>query len=159
MLDSGGVRRAAIMAVIPYGVVPDFAAHHPQLGRWKFQERMTMKRHVLTLVAPLAIALAMVCFAPPRAAADDDDPPTRVARLSHVDGTVSFEPAGTDDWVSAVVNRPMTTGDKLWADHDSRAELHLGASSIRLGANTGFSFLNLDDRTVQLQLTEGTLRI
>ena len=61
--------------------------------------------------------------------------------------------------MSAVVNRPMTTGDKLWADHDSRAELHLGAASIRLGSNTGFSFLNLDDRTAQLQLTEGTLRI
>jgi hypothetical protein len=53
----------------------------------------------------------------------------------------------------------MTTGDKLWADHDSRAELQIGSGSIRLGANTGFSFLNLDDNTSQLQLTEGTLRI
>src|ERR1700722_13833864 len=159
MLDSGGVRRAAIMAVIPYGVVPDFAAHHPQLGRWKFQERMTMKRHVLTLVAPLAIALAMVCFAPPRAAADDDDPPTRVARLSHTDGTVSFEPAGTDDWVNAVINRPMTTGDKLWSDQSSRAELHLGSASIRLGSTTGFSLLNLTDNVTQIQVTEGTIRV
>ncbi len=61
--------------------------------------------------------------------------------------------------MTPVVNRPMTTGDKLWADHDSRAELHIGSASIRLGSNTGFSFLNLDDNTVQLQLTEGTLRI
>jgi hypothetical protein len=53
----------------------------------------------------------------------------------------------------------MTTGDKLWADRDSRAELQIGSGSIRLGANTGFSFLNLDDNTAQLQLTEGTLRI
>jgi hypothetical protein len=105
------------------------------------------------------MSLVVTFLIPQRAAADDDDPPSRVARLSEVDGTVSFEPAGTEDWVTAVVNRPMTTGDKLWADHDSRAELHLGAASIRLGANTGFSFLNLDDRTVQLQLTEGTLRI
>src|SRR5262249_49979214 len=75
------------------------------------------------------------------------------------EGTVSFGPAGTEDWVTAVVNRPVTTGDKVWADRDSRAELQLGASSIRMGANTGFSFLNLDDRTAQLQLTEGTLRI
>jgi hypothetical protein len=118
-----------------------------------------MRKHALKFTTLIALALAVTVFGPQRAVADEDDPPTRVARLSHMDGTVSFEPAGTEDWVTAVVNRPMTTGDKLWADHDSRAELHLGSASIRLGANTGFSFLNLDDRTVQLQLTEGTLRI
>src|SRR5258707_1338944 len=118
-----------------------------------------MRKHALKLTSVFALALLAMFCVPQRAAADNDDPPTRVARLSHVDGSVSFEPAGTDDWVTAVVNRPMTTGDKLWADHDSRAELHLGSASIRLGASTGFSFLNLDDNTVQLQVTEGTLRI
>ena len=118
-----------------------------------------MKRHALKLTSLIAMALAVTFLGPQRAAADDDDPPSRVARLSQAEGSVSFEPAGTEDWVTAVVNRPLTTGDKLWADHDSRAELHLGSASIRLGANTGFSFLNLDDRTAQLQLTDGTLRI
>jgi len=118
-----------------------------------------MRKHALKLISVLALTLLAMLCVPQRAAADDDDPPTRVARLSHVDGSVSFEPGGTDEWVTAVVNRPMTTGDKLWADHDSRAELHIGSASIRLGSSTGFSFLNLDDRTVQLQLTEGTLRI
>src|SRR5712664_4646489 len=118
-----------------------------------------MRRHALKLTSLIAVALAVTFIGPQRAAADDDDPPTRVARLSQAEGSVSFEPAGTEDWVTAVVNRPLTTGDKLWADHDSRAELHLGSASIRLGASTGFSFLNLDDNTVQLQVTEGTLRI
>src|SRR6266436_664624 len=118
-----------------------------------------MRKHALKFVSLIAFALVMAFCIPQRAAADQDDPPGRIARLSVAEGSVSFEPAGTDDWVSAVVNRPMTTGDKLWADHDSRAELHLGSASIRLGASTGFSFLNLDDRTAQLQLTEGTLRI
>jgi Family of unknown function (DUF6600) len=118
-----------------------------------------MRKHALKLTSLIAMALAVTFLGPQRAAADDDDPPTRVARLSQADGSVSFEPAGTEDWVTAVVNRPLTTGDKLWADKDSRAELHLGSASIRLGASTGFSFLNLDDRTAQLQLTEGTLRI
>src|SRR5256885_1651118 len=117
-----------------------------------------MRKHALNLVAVLIIALAFA-FVPQRAAADDDDPPTRVARLSHTDGSVSFEPAGTDDWVSSVVNRPITTGDKLWADQNSRAELQLGSATIRMGSATGFSFLNLDDNVAQLQLTEGTLRI
>jgi len=53
----------------------------------------------------------------------------------------------------------MTTGDKLWTDNGSRAELHLGAAAIRLASNTGFSFLNLDDRTTQIRITEGTLNV
>jgi hypothetical protein len=118
-----------------------------------------MRKHVLQLASLLAIALAVVLLAPPQAAADDDDPPNRVARLSHTDGSVSFEPAGTDDWVAAVVNRPLTTGDKLWSDNGGRAELHIGSASIRLGSTTGFSFLNLSDNTTQIQLTEGTLRV
>ena len=118
-----------------------------------------MRNYAPKLVSVLFLAMTVALFAPQRAAADQDDPPSRVARLSHTDGSVSFEPAGTDDWVTAVVNRPITTGDKLWADQNSRAELHLGSASIRMGSTTGFSFLNLDDNTVQLQLTEGTLRI
>ena len=119
-----------------------------------------MRKHLVKLTSLLSIALAVVLFAPQRAVADDDDdPPSRVARLSYAQGTVSFNPAGTDDWVSAVVNRPMTTGDKLWTDNGSRAELHLGAAAIRLASNTGFSFLNLDDRTTQIRITEGTLNV
>jgi hypothetical protein len=105
------------------------------------------------------VAVLFTLLAPSRAVADDDDPPSRVARLSYTRGSVSFEPAGTEDWVNAVVNRPITTGDKLWADNDSRAELHLGSASVRISGNTGFSFLNLNDNTTQIQLTAGTLRV
>src|SRR3989442_10321922 len=119
-----------------------------------------MRKHLLNLTSLLSIALAVALFAPQRAAADDDDdPPSRVARLSYAHGTVSFNPGGTDDWVSAVVNRPITSGDKLWTDNDARAELHLGSAAIRLSSNTGFSFLNLDDRMAQIRLTEGTINV
>jgi len=119
-----------------------------------------MRKYALKFANLLSIALALALFTPQRAAADDEeDPPSRVARLSYAHGTVSFNPAGTDDWVSAVVNRPMTTGDKLWTDNDSRAELHLGSAAIRLSSNTGFSFLNLDDHMSQIRVTEGTLNV
>src|SRR6476661_8003930 len=118
-----------------------------------------MKRYALHLMALFSLALAAALLAPRPAAADDDDPPGRVARLGFIQGTVSFEPAGTEDWVSAVVNRPLTTGDKLWNDNDSLSELHMGSATIRLGSNTGFSFLNLTDNMTQIQLTEGTLSI
>src|SRR3989440_541222 len=89
--------------------------------------------------------------------ADETDPPGRVARLSYTQGTVSLQPAGVQDWAAAVVNRPLTTGDKLWTDQDSRAELDTGAAVIRLGSTTGFTLLNLDDNAAQMRVTAGTL--
>jgi hypothetical protein len=118
-----------------------------------------MKRYAIHLASLLSLMLAVASLVPQRAAADDDDPPGRVARLGFVRGAVSFEPAGTDDWVTAVVNRPLTTGDKLWNDNDSYSELHLGSAAIRLGSNTGFSLLNLSDNTAQINLTEGTINL
>jgi len=123
-------------------------------------KRKKMEKHRFRFITLLSIALILAIVAPLRAAADDDDdPPSRVARLAFTQGSVSFQPAGTDDWVSPVVNRPMTTGDKLWTDKDSRAELNIGSASLRIGDSTGFSFLNLNDNVTQIQLTEGELRV
>jgi hypothetical protein len=85
------------------------------------------------------------------------NPPGRVAQLSDAEGSVSLEPAGTDSWTSADLNRPLTLGDKLWTDQNSRAELDIGDAVIRIGSTTGFSFLNLDDHTAQMQVTAGTV--
>lgn len=107
----------------------------------------------------LGLAIALALIMPLRSAADDDDPPSRVARLSYAQGSVSFQPAGTDDWVSSVVNRPVTIGDKLWSDDDGRVELQLDGSLLRLSRNTGISFLNLSDNVTQIELSAGTLVI
>jgi hypothetical protein len=85
------------------------------------------------------------------------DPPGRVARLNFSQGSLSLRPAGEDDWVAAVPNRPMVSGDDLWADENSRAEVHVGSAAIRLGAKTGITFLALDDRTTQIRLAQGSL--
>jgi hypothetical protein len=126
----------------------------------------TQKLSWLSALLGLALAVAVLPtrtsaqdYRPPQEQDQQDDPPSRVARLGYMDGSVSFEPAGESDWVQAADNRPLTTGDKLWADKDSRAELQLGSAVIRLSANTGVTFLNLDDRTVQLQLSAGTVNI
>ncbi len=93
--------------------------------------------------------------------ADDQDqsqdPPARVARLNFSQGDVEFRPAGEDDWVTADPNRPMVTGDDLWTDEDSRAEVHVGSAAIRMGAKTGITFLELDDHTTQIRLAQGSL--
>jgi len=103
------------------------------------------------------LAVLALCAASAAARADAGDPPGRAARLSDVEGSVALEPAGADQWTQATLNRPATTGDKIWSDNESRAELDIGAAVLRLGAQTGVAFLNLDDDTAQIQLSEGTL--
>ena len=104
--------------------------------------------------------LACVLFlALPGITTGQDDPPSRVARINFIQGSVSFQPAGTEDWLEAGPNRPLTTGDQLWADEGSRAELHLGSSAIRVSEQTGISFLNVADQAVQIQVAQGTADI
>jgi len=94
----------------------------------------------------------------PKARADEEkDPPTRVARLSYFDGAVSMQPGGEGEWGSAARNRPVTIGDKIWVDKDSRAELQAGQASIHLGSMTALSFLNLDANIIQMRLAEGSI--
>ena len=87
------------------------------------------------------------------------DPPGRVGRLNYMDGPVSFQPAGVNDWVDASVNRPLIPGDNIWVGNRGRSELHVGSTALRLDANTAFQFLSLDDQVVQIRLSEGTLTV
>lgn len=102
-------------------------------------------------------------FQPPDAtdppAQNQADPPGRVARLNYIQGSVSFQPAGTQQWVDASPNRPLTAGDNLWADQNSRGEVHVGSTAIRLSAQTGLSILNLNDQALQIEVPQGSLEI
>lgn len=102
------------------------------------------------------IGLALsIAFAGPAVA----EPPLRAGRLGYLQGTVSFAPAGQPDWVQATVNRPLTTGDRLWTDGASRAEVQMGGTTIRLGSDTDVTLLNLDDRIAQVMLSQGSVAL
>jgi len=87
------------------------------------------------------------------------DPPDRVGRVGYISGSVSFQPAGVEDWVAVSPNRPITIGDQLWVDDGSKAEMHVGSTALRLGSRTAFQFLNLDDENTQIRLSTGSLSI
>ncbi|HEY5806563.1 MAG TPA: DUF6600 domain-containing protein [Povalibacter sp.] len=87
------------------------------------------------------------------------DPPGRVARLSLAEGEVSVAPAGTDEWAEAVVNRPLTSGDRVWVDNHGRAELQVGSATLHLDQGSGVSIIDLDDDVLHLSLTEGSMTI
>src|SRR5579864_4449822 len=105
----------------------------------------------------LMLVTGLLLFIAPKARADEGDPPSRVARISLLDGNVSFQPSGTEDWAAAAKNRPVTVGDKLWTDQDSRAELQAGQASLHLGSMTALSFLNLDENILQARIAEGAV--
>jgi hypothetical protein len=130
------------------------------------QEKVIMKntrRSLSAFLAVMILAAITIFISPVRAAAQDEDqdqrpdPPSRVARLNFMQGSVSFQPGGEGDWLTAVPNRPLTTGDNLWADKESRAEVHVGSTALRLGSESSLTFLNLDDRVLQLRLAQGSL--
>ena len=101
---------------------------------------------------PLSIAtFSCICVL----GAHAQDPPTRVADLNYIDGSVSMQPAGDSEWSPAMINRPFTTGDYLWTDTNSRAELHLDGAALRLSPESSVGILNLDDRIAQLRFTQG----
>ena len=114
-------------------------------------------RFAIALFAVLCtIALPNVTLAQDQ---PQDDPPGRVGRLNFIQGSVSYQVQGDTDWVQADPNRPLTTGDNLWVDEDSRGEVHIGSTAIRMSSQTGISFLTLDDRTAQIQLAQGVIEV
>lgn len=88
-----------------------------------------------------------------------NDPSSRVARLAYLSGDVELAPAGESTWGTADVNRPLTTGDRLLTGSDGRAALELGDAALRINDNSAFNFLQLDDTSTQVELSQGTLNM
>ncbi|PYX55506.1 MAG: hypothetical protein DMG73_17285 [Acidobacteria bacterium] len=119
-----------------------------------FGEAAVMK-NLGRLESVVLTAVLMVIFSAVALA----DPPGRVARLQYMTGDVSVQPGGVNDWVAGVINRPLTTADRLWTDKNARAELHLGSAAMRVSAETSLTLTNLTDQTVQVELDQGTLNL
>src|SRR5690242_1380256 len=92
-------------------------------------------------------------------AQDPADPPSRVARLSFLDGTISFRPGTVEEWAPATQNYPLTSGDHLWVDQNSHAELRINDAAVQLAPETAFAIFTLDDRLGQFSISQGTLNI
>src|SRR5262245_5853430 len=101
---------------------------------------------LLMALAPLSCALAA-----------DPDPPGRVARLSFMRGAVSFQAMDATNPEDAVLNRPLTSGDRIMTAGDSRAELTLGNAAIRLDERTDLPVSNLDSDIAQLEANSGVV--
>ena len=103
------------------------------------------------------VALSAVLWAQPQPEEKEIEPPGRVARLSFLDGNVSFQAASTADWAPAQTNRPLTNGDRLYTEPRSRAELNTGTAAYRIAPATGVNVDQLDDSFTRIIITDGAV--
>jgi hypothetical protein len=115
--------------------------------------RTNVRACLVLLVFLLACLLATPLFA------DQGDAPARVARLSVIKGSVSLQPSGENQWGQASLNYTVTTGDRIYTDQGSRAELEVGPSAVRLSETIDLTMANLNDQLMQLGLGQGTIRV
>jgi hypothetical protein len=111
----------------------------------------------LALAAVLTLPLLQAAFA--QEVAEGEDPPDRVARLSYRQGDVTLEEAGSRERATAPLNRPLTTGDRLWADQDARAELQVGTAALHLDEYTAIELKDLGSDSLRVALDEGVLTV
>lgn len=111
--------------------------------------------------AALSGALGRILLAVGLAAATvpalaDEDLPSRAGRLADVAGRVYLATEErAEDWVEALRNYTITSGDNLWVAGDGRAEIDYGGGQLRLAGDTNVHVARLDDRILALFVAQG----
>jgi hypothetical protein len=120
---------------------------------------MTMTPHLLSprWLGALFGLLLLSLLALPSVAAEADDPPSRAGRVAEVQGQVWIYATDSNEWIGAVRNRPVTTGDRLSTEADGRAEVRIGSTVLHLAPNTEVEVLRLDDDRLSLHLHNGSV--
>jgi hypothetical protein len=88
-----------------------------------------------------------------------DDPPGRVGRLAALQGEVWVYEAEAGEWVSALHNRPFTSGDRLATSAAASAELRIGSTTLYLGSGSELDALRVDDQRMVFRLQRGSLAL
>lgn len=103
--------------------------------------------------------LAFVVFLLAGTTAALADPPSRVGRISYLDGPASLYHPGQGQWTAADLNFPVTTGDSLWSGQDARLEIQIGATEIRLDEMSQADILRLDEGGASLRIDQGVVNV
>jgi hypothetical protein len=105
-----------------------------------------------------ASCAALIAFSPLLSRAQDD-PPTEAGRISFVQGAASVQPVGLDEWGRAEVNMPLGPGDRIFTDEDSRAEIQIGRTYLRLGPGTDVSIVDVAPWAVSIGVAQGHVHV
>ncbi len=110
-------------------------------------------------VRPLAIAI--LCLVALCSLALADDPVFRVARISLIEGEVSYQQANDlgKEWFDATLNLPLKENDQVYAGSDGRAEIQLsGRNLVRIDRDTNLRFTQFNANVIQIALPIGSAR-
>ena len=102
------------------------------------------------LLALMASALALSAFA-------QADPPGRIGRIAWLSGDVFLNNPDTGERVAAPLNQPLTSGDVVTAGPGARAEIQIGAMTLRLDSGSRVEFDRIDDERVRVLLNDGRI--
>ncbi|MDR1936512.1 MAG: hypothetical protein LBS49_13215 [Candidatus Accumulibacter sp.] len=109
-----------------------------------------LRRYRALALALLAAPLALPSFA-------QHDPPGRVGRIAWMSGDVYLNPPDGGELSAAPLNQPLTSGDVVSTGSDARAEIQVGAMTLRLDANSRIELVRIDDGLVRVLLNGGRL--
>src|SRR5437899_11221658 len=87
-----------------------------------------------------------------------DDPPSRVGRVSAVEGSVALRPAG-GEWTESAVNNPVAQGTSARTPSNGRAVLRIGGETISLAAASEIDVARLDAEATQIVLQHGRIGV
>jgi hypothetical protein len=93
----------------------------------------------------------------PAFAQDAGDPPDSVARIAEVAGTVSFHPAGSQEWQAAAQNYPVTAGSGVWSEPRAHASVDINGARIHLDGASDLEITSVDPQAVQLSVPQGAV--
>src|SRR6266581_4367514 len=111
-----------------------------------------MRRLAVSILAFVVIAAVLGSNRPARA---EEGPPTRVGRVSFVEGKLAFHAKGETEWSAAAANFPVAAGGSFWTDPKSRVEIRVGAQTIDLANDTALEIVRLDQQMMQLAVPQG----
>src|SRR5262249_51574367 len=109
---------------------------------------MTFPR-VLVMALSLALTASL-------ARAQQTNDFSRIARVSYLDGHVSFQYANDPDWNAASINLALQPGDRLYTGEDGRAEIEFDDGSVlRMAEKADVEILALKDDLIQFRMLVG----
>jgi hypothetical protein len=83
--------------------------------------------------------------------------PPGSARLAHLQGNVSVQPDGVQDWGQATQNMPIGSGDRVYTDQQGEGELQADQVRAYFSPNSDLTLTNLNDQGVELGLASGSV--
>jgi len=119
---------------------------------------MDLKHFPLAQTLLIAGSLAGFALASTPSQAQNDPPPG-AARVARIQGNVSIQPNGVDDWGQAYPNQPVGPGDRLYTDQQSQGELQASLVRTYFSPNSDVTLVNLNFEGVQIGVAQGSSTI